>query len=95
MAMNSPGNPDNVTPHSSRAGGFGSHFTWELKPHAYTILELDLKQCVTGQVEMKSLISVMSDREGIALLAVESSLIDFLMFPVNLYAQFYPDLARD
>jgi len=43
MAMNSPSDPDNVKPHSELVDGLGSHFTWELKPHSYTILELGLE----------------------------------------------------
>jgi len=43
MAMNSPSDPDNVKPHSELVDGLDSHFTWELKPHSYTILELGLE----------------------------------------------------
>ena len=43
MAMNSPAGPDNVKPRSQKVDGLGSRFTWELKPHSYTILELDLE----------------------------------------------------
>ena len=42
LAMNTPANPTNVSPESRAATGFGSRFTRELKPHAYTILELNL-----------------------------------------------------
>ena len=43
MAMNTPDNPDNVIPSSEPAHGLGTHFTWEVRPHSYTILELDLQ----------------------------------------------------
>lgn len=43
MAMNTAANPHNVRPRSESVGGLGSDFVWELKPHSYTILELDLR----------------------------------------------------
>ena len=42
MAKNSPADPDNVRARSESVDGLASHFTWELKPHSYAILELDL-----------------------------------------------------
>ena len=42
MAMNSPGDPDNVSVVESRLSDLGESFTWELKPHAYEILTLEL-----------------------------------------------------
>lgn len=42
MAKNSPADPDNVRTRSESVDGVASHFTWELKPHSYAILELDL-----------------------------------------------------
>ncbi len=42
-AMNTPEQPDNVKAESTRYDQFKSKFVWELKPHSYTILELDLQ----------------------------------------------------
>jgi len=42
MAMNSPAAPDNVRSISRTTDGFASSFVWELKPHSYTILELNI-----------------------------------------------------
>ncbi len=42
-AMNTPDQPDNVKAESARYDQFKSKFVWELKPHSYTILELDLQ----------------------------------------------------
>ncbi len=42
-AMNTPEQPDNVVAATARYDQFKSAFVWELKPHSYTILELDLQ----------------------------------------------------
>jgi alpha-L-arabinofuranosidase len=42
-SMNTPQSPDTVKPTSTKALGFGAQFVQELKPHAYTIIELDLQ----------------------------------------------------
>lgn len=42
LAMNGPTHPENVRPTESRIEISGPVFGWELKPHAYAILEIDL-----------------------------------------------------